>query len=93
MALSRLDERKNLPILVEAYGESNALQKVANLLLITGHREDIRDLEIGAQTVPTDIMILVDAYDLYGKVALPKAHRQDEAPRIYRLVAAGHGVF
>lgn len=93
LALSRPDERKNLPILVEAFGESKALQKEANLLIITGNRDDIRDLEVGAQTVLTDILILLDAYDLYGRVALPKAHRQDEVPRIYRLVAAGHGVF
>ena len=93
LALSRPDERKNILTLIEAYGESQSLQKSANLLIIAGTRDDIRDLESGAQNVLTNILLLIDAYDLYGKVAIPKSHRADEVPEIYRLVAAGHGIF
>jgi sucrose-phosphate synthase len=93
LALSRPDERKNILTLIEAYGESRSLQKSANLLIIAGTRDDIRDLESGAQNVLTNILLLIDAYDLYGKVAIPKSHRADEVPEIYRLVAAGHGIF
>ena len=93
LALSRPDERKNILTLIEAYGESAALQEAANLLIIVGSREDIRDLERGAQSVLTNILLLIDSYDLYGRVAVPKSHRPNEVPQIYRLVAAGGGIF
>jgi sucrose-phosphate synthase len=93
LALSRPDERKNILTLIEAYGESKALQQAANLLIVAGTRDDIRDLESGAQAVLTNILLLVDAYDLYGRVAVPKSHRPSQVPEIYRLVAASRGVF
>ena len=93
LALSRPDERKNITTLIEAYGESRALRQTANLLIIAGNRDDIRDLEAGAQRVLTEILLLVDAYDLYGQVAIPKSHRADQVPEIYRMVAAGRGIF
>jgi len=93
LALSRPDERKNIHTLVEAYGESSDLQRKANLLIIAGSRDDIRDMDAGAQAVLTNILLLIDSYDLYGKVAIPKSHQADEVPEIYRMVAAGNGVF
>ena len=93
LALSRPDERKNILALIEAYGESAELQARANLLIVVGNRDDIRDMDDGAQAVLTNILVWIDTYDLYGKVALPKRHRADEVPKIYRMVAAGHGVF
>lgn len=93
LALSRPDERKNILTLLQAYGESQALQQAANLVIIAGTRDDIRELEVGAQTVLTQILLLVDAYDLYGKVAVPKHHRPDEVPEIYRLAASSGGIF
>lgn len=93
LALSRADQRKNIVALIEAYGQSPRLQELANLLIVAGNRDDIRDLEEGARDVLTDILLTVDAYDLYGKVATPKHHSSDEVPEIYRLVARSHGVF
>ena len=93
LALSRPDERKNILTLIEVFGESQELQQVANLLIIAGSRDDIRDMDAGAQTVLTDILLLIDSYDLYGKVAIPKNHRANEVPEIYRMAAAGGGVF
>jgi sucrose-phosphate synthase len=93
LALSRPDERKNILTLIEAFGESPRLQQVANLLIIAGSRDDIRDMESGAKSVLTNILLLIDYYDLYGKVAAPKAHSADEVPAIYRLVASSRGVF
>jgi len=69
------------------------LQKVANLLIVAGSREDIRDMESGAQSVLTNILLMIDRYDLYGKVAVPKAHQPGEVPAIYRLAAYSGGVF
>ena len=93
LALSRADTRKNNQTLLDAYGESQALQEVANLLFVVGNRDDIRDLEKGAQSVLTDLLFGIDAYDLYGRVALPKRSSQEEIPDIYRLAAQTNGVF
>ena len=93
LALSRPDERKNILTLIEAYGESQALQQAANLLIVAGSRDDIRDMDTGARSVLTNILLLIDSYNLYGLVAIPKNHRADEVPAIYRLVAASGGVF
>ena len=93
LALSRADERKNILTLIKVFGESHTLQQVANLLVVVGSRDDIRDMEVGAQSVLTNILLLIDSYDLYGKVALPKKHSADEVPAIYRLVASSRGVF
>jgi sucrose-phosphate synthase len=93
LALSRPDERKNILSLIEAYGETQTLQEAANLLIVAGSRDDIRDMDTGARSVLTNILLLIDSYDLYGLVALPKSHRADEVPDIYRLTAASGGVF
>jgi sucrose-phosphate synthase len=65
----------------------------ANLVIVAGNRDDIRELDSGAQQVLTDILILIDLYDLYGRVAYPKHHSADEVPMLYRLAAASRGVF
>jgi sucrose-phosphate synthase len=91
LALSRPDERKNILTLIEVFGESKTLQENANLLIVAGTRDDIRDMESGTQSVLTNIMWLIDIYDLYGKVAIPKTHRADEVPAIYRLAASSGG--
>lgn len=93
LALSRPDERKNIATLVRAYGESPQLQDLANLVVVAGNRDDIRDLDSGAQTVLADLLLDIDRYDLYGKVAYPKHHKRDEVPVLYRLAAASNGVF
>ncbi len=93
LALSRPDERKNIHTLIEVFGESKILKQNANLLIVAGSRNDIRDMESGSQSVLTNIMWLIDIYDLYGKVALPKSHKSDEVPKIYRLVNSTGGIF
>jgi sucrose-phosphate synthase len=93
LALSRPDARKNISTLLEAYGESAALQRAANLVIIAGIREDIRDMEDGAQEVLTDLLLSIDHYDLYGKVAYPKHHKLEDVANLYRLAAASSGVF
>lgn len=93
LALSRPDSRKNIRALVEAYGESPKLQRLANLVLVAGNRDDISEMESGAREVLNDLLLLIDSYDLYGKVAYPKHHTADEAPVFYRLAALSGGVF
>jgi sucrose-phosphate synthase len=93
LALSRPDARKNIGSLVSAYGETPGLQDLANLVIVAGNRDDIADMDEGAQEVLTEILMLIDRYDLYGKVAYPKHHRSDEVPLIYRIAALSGGVF
>jgi len=93
LALSRADPRKNIQTLLEAYGESEALKKAANLLIVAGNRDDVGDLDEGPRSVLTELLVGIDTYDLYGRVAMPKHHRQEEVPEIYRLVAEHNGVF
>ena len=93
LALSRPDERKNIATLIQAYGESPELQKAANLVIVAGNRDDISDLDSGAQQVLTDILMLIDLYDLYGRAAYPKHHGSDDVPVLYQIAAASRGVF
>ena len=93
LALSRPDPRKNIVTLIEAYGESPSLQQAANLVIIAGNRNDIQDMENVSSTVLTEILLAIDKYDLYGKVAYPKHHGSEEVAVLYRLAAACRGVF
>ena len=93
LALSRPDPKKNIVTLIEAYGESPQLQHVANLVIVAGNRDDIQDMESGSRSVLNDILLAIDRYDLYGKVAYPKHHKPDEVPLLYRLAATSRGVF
>lgn len=93
LALSRPDERKNITALVRAYGESEKLQALANLVIVAGNRDDIRELDKGAREVLSELLFLFDKYDLYGKVAYPKKHSAEDVPVMYRLAALLEGVF
>lgn len=93
LALSRPDRRKNIIALMEAYGQSKELQELANLVIIAGNRDDIDDLDDGAQEVFHELLVAMDRHDLYGKAVLPKHHQRSQVPEIYRLAAATGGVF
>ncbi|MCP4040759.1 MAG: HAD-IIB family hydrolase, partial [Gammaproteobacteria bacterium] len=93
LALSRPDERKNIPTLVKAYGENPELRQLANLVIIAGNRDDIEALDRGASKVLKTLLLLIDKYDLYGSVALPKHHEPNDVPGIYRLAARTGGIF
>jgi sucrose-phosphate synthase len=93
LALSRPDPRKNIVALIEAYGESPPLQQAANLVIVAGNRDDIQDMENTSSAVLNEILLAIDKYDLYGRVAYPKHHKPDEVAVLYRLAAASRGVF
>lgn len=93
LTVARPDERKNLEMLVRVYGESEQLQELANLVLVMGTREDIRELPKAQQAIINNVMHLIDRYDLYGKVAYPKSHKPDDVPELYRLATSSKGVF
>jgi sucrose-phosphate synthase len=93
LALARPDERKNLATLVRAYGENSELRDAANLVIVAGNRDDIRHMEKGPRKVLTDLLMLIDRYDLYGEVAYPKHHEPEHVEELYRLTAKSKGVF
>ncbi len=72
LTVARPDERKNLEMLVKVYGESEQLQDLANLVMVMGTRDDLRELPKAQQTIINNVLYLIDRYDLYGKVAYPE---------------------
>lgn len=93
LAISRPVLRKNIKGLVQAYGEDLELQSMANLVIVAGTRQDIRNLEESQRDVLNDILLDIDRYDLWGKVAIPKSVSQEKLPDLYRLAARSHGLF
>lgn len=94
LALSRPDRHKNLHTLIEVYGKDKELQSIANLVIFAGIRKDISKMPESEKDVLTDLLLLMDKYDLYGKMAIPKKHDvENEVSIIYRYAAAKRGVF
>ncbi len=94
LALCRPDQRKNIAGLIEAYGTDKELQAIANLAIFAGIRQDINSMGDNEKTVLTDMLLQMDRYDLYGKLAIPKKHDfSTEVPTLYRMCAQSHGVF
>jgi sucrose-phosphate synthase len=93
LTICRPDLRKNISGLMAAYGQSKTLQEMANLVIVAGTREDIKDLEESQQQVMNDLLLDIDKYDLWGKVAIPKSITQDDIPELYRYAAKRKGIF
>ncbi|MGB3211806.1 MAG: HAD-IIB family hydrolase [Desulforhopalus sp.] len=94
LALCRPDHRKNIAGLIEAYGTDKELQAIANLAIFAGIRQDINSMGENERAVLTDMLLQMDRYDLYGKLAIPKKHDfATEVPTLYRMCAQSRGVF
>ena len=94
LAISRPDRRKNLHSLLEAYGTDKEMQALANLVIFAGIRKDINTMGESEKDVLTDILLLMDKYDLYGKLAIPKKHDiENEIGAIYQYAADKKGCF
>lgn len=94
LTICRPDSRKNIQGLVTAFGENKELQAIANLAIFAGIRKDIDNLDDNEREVLTEMLLLMDKYDLYGKMALPKKHNPTtEVPELYRVAADLQGVF
>lgn len=94
LALCRPDAKKNIDGLLHAYGTDKGLQALANLVVFAGIRSDIESMAEGEREVLTELLLLMDKYNLYGKLAIPKRHDVEfEVPEIYRLCAERKGVF
>jgi len=94
LALCRPDKRKNIQGLIKAYGEDLELRSMANLAIFAGIRKDISQKEESEKNVLTRMLLLMDKYNLYGKMAIPKKHDfEHEVPELYHIAAERRGVF
>ncbi len=94
LSICRPDKRKNISGLITAFGEDENLQKKANLAIFAGIRQDIQTMPDNEREVLTDILLLMDKYNLYGKIAIPKRHDTEyEVPELYRIAAQFKGIF
>jgi sucrose-phosphate synthase len=94
LALCRPDKRKNISGLIQAYGGDLELQAMANLAIFAGIRKDIDTMEDNERDVLTRMLLLMDKFDLYGRMAIPKRHDFEyEVPALYRIAADSRGVF
>lgn len=94
LALCRPDHRKNIGGMIEAYGLDKELQAIANLAIFAGIRHDIKQMGDNEKLVLTEMLLQMDRFDLYGKLAIPKKHDfATEVPALYRMCAQSHGVF
>lgn len=94
LSIGRADKRKNFENIIQCYGQDKELQAMANLAIFAGVRKDITQMPDDEKDILTNLLLLMDKYDLYGKMALPKKNDPKlDVPEIYRLAARKKGVF
>ncbi|MEO7800852.1 MAG: HAD-IIB family hydrolase [Ginsengibacter sp.] len=94
LSIGRADKRKNFETIIQSYGQDKELQAMANLAIFAGVRKDISTMPEEEQDILKNLLLLLDKYDLYGKMAIPKKNDPRlEVPEIYRIAASKKGVF
>ncbi len=93
LAICRPEPKKNLARLLEAYAGDGDLVERANLVVVAGTRDDLSKAEETPREVLTELLFLIDRYDLWGKVAFPKTHVPEQIPDLYRIAVKRRGVF
>jgi sucrose-phosphate synthase len=94
LSIGRADKRKNFETIIQSYGQDKELQAMANLAIFAGVRKDITKMAADEQDILTNLLLLLDKYDLYGKMAIPKKNDPTlDVPEIYRVAARKKGVF
>lgn len=94
LSIGRADKRKNFETIIQAFGQDKELQAMANLAIFAGVRKDITQMPPEEQELLTNLLLLLDKFDLYGKMAIPKKNDPNrEVPEIYRVAARKKGVF
>ena len=92
-AVARPVEKKNLALLVDAFGQNENLRERANLVLLAGLRENIESGEAEQRAVLHEILAAIDRHDLYGHVAYPKQHDRAAVNGMFALTRQTGGVF
>lgn len=94
LTLCRPEVKKNIGGIIQAFGESEELRERANLAIFAGIRKDITEMPDIEREVLTEMLLSMDKYNLYGKMAIPKRHDVEyEVPELYRIAAETGGVF
>ena len=94
LSIGRPDKRKNFETIIQSFGQDKELQAMANLAIFAGVRKDISAMPEEEQDILKNLLLLLDKYDLYGLMALPKKNDPKlEVPEIYRVAARKKGVF
>jgi sucrose-phosphate synthase len=94
LSIGRADKRKNFETIIQSYGQDKELQAMANLAIYAGVRKDISQMPPDEKDILTNLLLMLDKYDLYGKMAIPKKNDPKlDVPEIYRLAARRKGVF
>lgn len=94
LSIGRADKRKNFETIIQSFGQDKELQAMANLAIFAGVRKDISQMPAEEQDILKNLLLLLDKYDLYGKMAIPKKNDPKmEVPEIYRIAARKKGVF
>ncbi|MDO9376278.1 MAG: HAD-IIB family hydrolase [Ferruginibacter sp.] len=94
LSIGRADKRKNFETIIQSYGQDKELQAMANLAIFAGVRKDIAIMPEDEKDLLTNLLLLLDKYDLYGKMAIPKKNDPKlDVPEIYRIAARKKGVF
>ncbi|MFT4018116.1 MAG: HAD family hydrolase [Agriterribacter sp.] len=94
LSIGRADKRKNFENIIQSYGQDKELQAMANLAIFAGVRKDISQMPDDEKDILTNLLLLLDKFDLYGKMAIPKKNDPTlDVPEIYRLAARRKGVF
>ncbi len=94
LSIGRADKRKNFETIIQSYGQDKELQAMANLAIFAGVRKDITQMAGDEQDILTNLLLLLDKFDLYGKMAIPKKNDPRlDVPEIYRVAARKKGVF
>jgi sucrose-phosphate synthase len=93
LCIARPVPSKNLLGLVQAFGADPGLRDRANLVLLAGSHEDIRDLDEEGRATWEELLCALDRLELFGAVAIPRSHQPAEVPEFYRLAVLRRGVY
>ena len=93
LAIARPVWKKNLAALIDAFGGDALLRNIANLVIVAGQRGQSEERGGEHDDVFRDMLDRIDRHDLYGSIAYPKRHDEEEIAGLYQLAAASRGAF
>jgi sucrose synthase len=92
--MARLDRIKNIAGLVEWYGQSRALRRTANLVVVAGHVDAGQSSDVEEQHQIARMHELMDQYQLSGDMRwLGLRLEKNFTGELYRYVADSRGAF
>ncbi len=91
IVLARADRQKNIAAALHVFGRSKLRQR-ANLVLFIGARDDLAALEPAQRAIYSEMLQLIDLYDLYGHVAYPKRHTPEGVAGLYHFAGRAGGL-